>query len=362
LRFLFPFIMFAFPLHFLSARQLLPVSLALQALALDLRLESEPSVPYLSIAYSGLIGCERTGNTVKLTYFNSSIRAFKTAVLLSASEEASHQLFSQLFPLCQIDKSRNLAVFLNPVSGRKQGNRLWQLLLQPLLTIAGLSYAVYTTTGPHSLPTLLHTLDIARVTDIVCIGGDGLVHQVLNCVRGRDVRVGVVPAGSQNALACALGCKSPSAACFHILKGNTVQGKVLDLTLDTGEKVLACCGVAWGIVSSIAKQAEHMRQFGPAVSTTKRYAVSALGLLLSHWNRYSACLQIKPSPTSPWEALSGPFTLLAATKHSCPSSLSSEILFPAGSVQDQQVCLVALRACSRLRTLQFLGKLRVRGS
>lgn len=249
------------------ARQLLPVSLALQTLSLDLRLKSKPSVPYLSIAYSGLIACERTEKALKLTYFDQSIRAFKTAVLVAASEEASQQLFPQLLPLCQIDKARNFAVFLNPVSGRKQGNRLWENLLQPLLATAGLSYEVCTTTGPNSLPTLLSTLDISRVTDIVCIGGDGLVHQVLNSMQGKgDIRIGVIPAGSQNALACALGCRSASTACFHVIKGNTVQGKVLDVRLDGERRVLACCGLAWGVVSAIAKHAENMRQFGPAVS------------------------------------------------------------------------------------------------
>lgn len=299
------------PISLQCARQLLPVSLSFQPLTLDLALQSQSAAPYLSIPYSGLIGCERTGNSLEFCYFDRAIRAFKRKVVRTASEEASEQLYSQILALVHVDKSRNLVVFLNPISGSKQGNRIWQGLLKPLLDISGLHYKVYVTTGPDYVPQQLSTLDMSLVTDIVCIGGDGLVHQVLNCIgRKGNVRIGVVPAGSQNALACALGCKSTSSACYHIIKGQTVQGKLLSISLDNGENVLACCGLAWGIVSTIAKQAQNMREFGPAVSITL-----ALRLICIRHAPFSLEPLLRRSPGQvAWQLLLGaiPWSLYAA--------------------------------------------------
>lgn len=313
----------------------------------------------LEIEWRAVVGCSGNGKEVKMCFYDLTVQAFKWVEGLTDTNQTCEEVCTHIQSKINIDKTRYLAIILNPISGRKRSKVTWDRLFQPLLSISGLRYDLYETTGPDSVSQICSSSPISRYSDVVCMGGDGLVHQVINEGKDRKWRVGVLPMGSQNALACAVGCRSVSTACYHILAGNTVPGGVLLATLDANRSVLSCCGVAWGVVSTLSKQAQHMREFGAAVGCMQRYVMSALGMFISHWRQYTAKVEVKRQQDSEWETLEGPFMLVTGTKHACPSSLSSELLYPGADVRDSQVYLVVLSAGSRFDMLRFLSQLRV---
>jgi diacylglycerol kinase family enzyme len=174
-----------------------------------------------------------------------------------------------------------------------------------------------------------------------------------------QVQVAVIPAGSQNALACALGCKHINTAIFYALKGFTVAADLIQVTLDDTQ-VLASCAIAWGVVSQIAEDAQRMRSLGTAVRTMQRYAISGAMTLLSPMEDYRATLFLTDDEGMT-EVVDGPFVLVMATNHPCPSSLSDEILAPLAEISDGYIDVQVIKEAGRVRLLQFLSMMRSGG-
>lgn len=202
-----------------------------------------------------------------------------------------------------------------------------------------------------------------QYSQIVCIGGDGLVNQLLNALKTKgitDVQLGVIPAGSQNALACALGCKNVNAAIYYILKGTSMMCDLMKVTLDSSQ-ILASCAVAWGVISQIAEDAQEMRSLGTAVRNMQRYAISGAMKLLSPLEEYTATVFLTDEENQ-IEVIEGPFVLVVATNHPCPSSLSDEICAPLAEIDDGCIDIQIIKEAGRFRLLQFLSKMRSGGT
>ena len=116
--------------------------------------------------------------------------------------------------------SREIALIVNPTSGRGRGAR------------AGREAAARLHHAGHAVRQLVgrdvrESQDMAREavaqgTDaLVVVGGDGMVHLGLQAVGGTDVPFGVVPAGSGNDFARAIGVplRDPTAAASIVVTG-----------------------------------------------------------------------------------------------------------------------------------------------
>ncbi|RKP11859.1 ATP-NAD kinase-like domain-containing protein [Piptocephalis cylindrospora] len=128
-------------------------------------------------------------------------------------------------------------VFINPYAGTGGGLELWEGLVRPMLLNARIPHAVTVTTGPGNAESLSGSVALEESKDaaspsvsstssenssssfsssasssfrkptaIICIGGDGLVHEVVNGLASRGtprpvVQLCVVPAGTGNTVA-----------------------------------------------------------------------------------------------------------------------------------------------------------------
>ena len=78
------------------------------------------------------------------------------------------------------DSDFHLLLICNPVSGNAQGLRLCELIVQPMLRVANVRYElIVTETGSHAYE-LATELDPEEYSGIAVIGGDGILHEVLN--------------------------------------------------------------------------------------------------------------------------------------------------------------------------------------
>lgn len=115
--------------------------------------------------------------------------------------------------------NRRIIYLVNPVSGTSKKDELLHAIEK-----TGRESNIYTeiiTTNVHGDYDLVKDrIEAQKITEVVIIGGDGTVNQVINSLRGTGVTFGVIPFGSGNGLANAAGIpKKPLQALEVILKG-----------------------------------------------------------------------------------------------------------------------------------------------
>ncbi len=148
-----------------------------------------------------------------------------------------------------------VTLVVNPVSGRRQGERI-AATATARLTAAGHRVArIHSSDGAQAREAVAR--EVAAGAELVLVvGGDGLLHDVLPAVAERDVTVGLLPAGTGNDTARALGLPvgDPDAALDVVLRGRT---RAVDLAgTDRGHVVTV---VASGFDSKVNERANAMR-------------------------------------------------------------------------------------------------------
>ncbi|KAH7293884.1 hypothetical protein KP509_28G046500 [Ceratopteris richardii] len=173
---------------------------------------------------------------------------------------------------CQLD-SRMMLVVLNPRSGRGRARKIYDSKVEPILKLAGIRLTVVETNGPHHARRHAATMDLSNCTDgIICVGGDGIVNEVLNGLLSRDdaksrtVPIGIIPAGSDNSLIwTVMGIRDPISAALGIVKGEMISTDVISVEwLKTGEYHLGHTITYYGFMSDVLELSEkYQSRFGP---------------------------------------------------------------------------------------------------
>ncbi|WP_026675395.1 diacylglycerol/lipid kinase family protein [Alkalihalobacterium bogoriense] len=143
---------------------------------------------------------------------------------------------------------------VNPISGNGRGHIIWKEI-ETVLQKKNVEYdVIFTRYRGHATDCVIG-LDERKVTAVVAIGGDGTVHDVVNGIRNLPIAFGIIPAGSGNDYARAMGVpKHHLLALDRILSGIKKQMDILFV----GEK---CCTTVVGIgfdgkVAQLANQSK----------------------------------------------------------------------------------------------------------
>ena len=114
---------------------------------------------------------------------------------------------------------RRVALIYNPASGQTSARRNASLkAVEDLLENEGIEFEALETDGPGSARVLARAAARNRFDTVLACGGDGTAHEVLQCLVGTDVALGVIPLGTANALAQDLGLgTSPVGATRKLL-------------------------------------------------------------------------------------------------------------------------------------------------
>ena len=150
--------------------------------------------------------------------------------------------------------TRRIALLVNPTSGKGRGARL----LEPVagrLRSSGVDVDVVTGRDADEAFDRVRDRVAAGLDGVVAVGGDGLVNIALQVVAGTDVPLGVVPAGSGNDIARALGLSldDPVAAVDLVVRGTT---RAVDLGRANGRWFAGVLGS--GFDSMVNERANRM--------------------------------------------------------------------------------------------------------
>jgi diacylglycerol kinase (ATP) len=153
------------------------------------------------------------------------------------------------------EQPKHIAMLVNPTSGRGQGARIAPRVAARLRA-AGIEVVELITTSAEDVPPRTREAIKTLADAVVVVSGDGTIHQVVQEMAGGNMPLGVVPAGTGNDFARALGVPldDPEAAADRIAAGTT---RAIDLLKATDRFITTI--VASGFDSLVNKRANAMR-------------------------------------------------------------------------------------------------------
>jgi YegS/Rv2252/BmrU family lipid kinase len=248
---------------------------------------------------------------------------------------------------------RRVALVYNPASGLHSSRREGTVrAAMEALQSAGVEVEHLTIDGPGSGSALAREA-MARGCDAVIVcGGDGTVHEVLQCLVGTGVALGVVPMGTANALASNLGlAKSPAKAIQALLSARPVQvpvGRISYRTMDGAERRRY-----FTVAAGVGADALLMARMDPMLKRRLGYLlyiVEAFRIWVSHpFPLFQARFRANGNGKPRVEETS---QLLAVRVHSFGGVLGT--LAPCATLHADNLCLLAFKTQSRYRYLRFL--------
>ncbi|MFZ0744682.1 MAG: YegS/Rv2252/BmrU family lipid kinase [Terracidiphilus sp.] len=248
---------------------------------------------------------------------------------------------------------RRVALIYNPASGQYSARRA--AVVRDALAVlhkAGIEAEALETNAPGSAGALAKAAMRSRYDTILACGGDGTVHEVLQCLVGTDVALGVVPLGTANALAQNLGLgKSPVKAMRLLLAATPTQvpvGRIFYRDSAGAERsryFTVAAGIGADALLMSRLDAELKRRLGYAL-----YVVEAFNVWVTNpFPLFSAEFTVTESADKRVELVS---QLLAVRVRSFGGVLGK--LAPGATLRNRTLSLMAFKTRSRLRYLTFL--------
>lgn len=117
-----------------------------------------------------------------------------------------------------------LDFIVNPSAGGHQGSKIKKTLsvLQHRLAEKCVKYVIHMTNTPHHATEITASLIKNGATDIIAVGGDGTLHEVINGFDNfENVNMGIIPCGTGNDFATALGLPLDPAKALDIILDST---------------------------------------------------------------------------------------------------------------------------------------------
>lgn len=167
-----------------------------------------------------------------------------------------------------------MLVILNPRSGHGRSSNVFHEKVEPIFQLAGFQMEIIKTTSPGHARNLASTVDFGTCPDgIICVGGDGIVNEVLNGLLSRcdqkeaiAIPIGIIPTGSDNSLVwTVLGVKDPISAAITIIKGGLTAMDVFAVEwIQTGSIHYGTTVSYFGFLSNVLELSEkYQKRFGP---------------------------------------------------------------------------------------------------
>ncbi|OVA09402.1 Diacylglycerol kinase [Macleaya cordata] len=196
---------------------------------------------------------------------------------LVSSKKDTSNIFASDFPpeYIKCKSPPKMLVILNPRSGRGRSSKVFHGKVEPIFKLAGFNMEVVKTTSAGHARKLASSVDFSTCPDgrIICVGGDGIVNEVLNGLLSRSdqkeaisIPIGIIPAGSDNSLVwTVLGVRDPVSAAIAIVKGGLTATDVFAVEwIQNGVIHFGMTVSYFGFVSDVLELSEkYQKRFGP---------------------------------------------------------------------------------------------------
>jgi YegS/Rv2252/BmrU family lipid kinase len=248
---------------------------------------------------------------------------------------------------------RRVALIHNPVSGQHSTRR--SAILRDALAVlhsAGVETVELETSGQGSARAHVEEAVRRGCDTVIACGGDGTVHEILQCLVGTDMALGVLPFGTANALAQNLGLgTSPVKAVRMLLTATPTAvpvGRILYRDSNGGESsryFTVAAGIGLDALLMSRPDPQLKRRFGYAL-----YLFEVIRIWATHsFPLFRAKVLCAGSDEPQEEQVS---QVLAVRVRSFGGLLGK--LAPGASLHNGRLRLVAIKTRSRLRYFNFV--------
>lgn len=306
-------------------------------------------------------------------------------------------------------RPRHLLVLINPNAGSGRADFLFQTVLRPVFSRGGITLdTVHTLYPGHATDIVYEKIDPEMYPEneppfdgIVAVGGDGIFNEVVNglfklrkekgdALNLTSLRLGHVPCGSTDAVACSLnGSRSVFTAAMHIALGDETPLDVLRVDISPSTTRYACCIATYGFMGDVVQASEVHRWLGPL-----RYDVIGAAMVVR--NQSYKCrvkyvlapslgteLEIMPCQTSclvcqhstdrmrvsfsanqgrqEWKVEEGNWMSIMLIVQPCRSEKTPQGMARYGHLANGSFTLVLVRQCSMPQYLRFLASMSSNG-
>lgn len=166
---------------------------------------------------------------------------------------------------------KRFKIIINPNSGRGLARRVWSQVSE-LFKVCEVSVS-YTERRNHATE-IVTELNLADFDGLIVISGDGLVHEVINALCKREdadiarlFPVGVIPAGSANALAQVVCFRSGEEvniqnSAYICIKGKPQPYDISLVKFESGLEIFSFLCVFWAFIGDVDIESERCRCCG----------------------------------------------------------------------------------------------------
>ena len=151
---------------------------------------------------------------------------------------------------------RNILFLVNPISGTRTKEKIIAFIAEKL-NAANISFSIDYTNATGNYTILKEQVVAKRITDIVIVGGDGSVNQVVQAFAEMRLRFGILPVGSGNGLARAAGIPTKIKRALQVIvEGNTMPVDAFTIN-DTFSCMLSGLGFDAQVAHNFARKAKR---------------------------------------------------------------------------------------------------------
>lgn len=226
-----------------------------------------------------------------------------------------------------------ITLIVNPIAGLRRGLRAAAQAL-PVLTAAGLDVDVCQTSGPGEMERLAREAAAAKPDAVVVCGGDGSLSQAVRGLLDTGVPLGLIPAGTGNDFARAVGIsRVPRLAATQLLGGGPTPVDLLET--DDGA-VLALNVMGMGFDARVCERINRR----PRIVSGKLAYLPAVARELIAYRPLEVRLRVDDRR---WE---GPILLLAVAN--ARSYGAGMMISPRSHIDDGLLDVIVVQAVSRV--------------
>ena len=226
---------------------------------------------------------------------------------------------------------KKFCIIVNPTSGKKRGIKHLNKVLYRLESENIVSDTIQTEFNGHAIK-IVQNLDLSIYGGIICIGGDGSFHEVVNGMmrhpKSQQIPIGVIPGGTGDSFMHDIGILDVDKAIEIIINSQVRSIDVVEIR-NSQENTYSINIIGWGLVADIANLAEKYRWMG-----SSRYTILSLWKIFSIKSR-----SVELIINEKWVKGDYSFILLCNTRYTGKGMLMA----PKAKLDDGLIDIIAVK-------------------
>lgn len=189
-----------------------------------------------------------------------------------------------------VERPASLLVFVNPYGGKKRARGVYERTVAPVFQLANIKCRVVFTERQNHAREIVENELLDEYDGVVAVGGDGIANEIVNGLlyaeqRSRKqplhvspdqlqagftyasprLKVGVIPAGSTNALVYSMqGNEDAESAAIHIAIGDRHPLDICSIHTHAGQLLkYSFAMTSYGFYGNVLRESEQLRRLGP---------------------------------------------------------------------------------------------------